>query len=49
MPLVGGATQLAIATVLAAPADEDVIAGVRGKINEMCQAFPLYQDLAARV
>ncbi len=38
-----------IATVLAAPADEDVIAGVRGKINEMCQAFPLYQDLAARV
>ncbi len=37
-----------IVTVLADPADEDMISGVRGKIDEMCQAFPLYQELAAR-
>ena len=37
-----------IVTVLADPTDEDMISGVRGKIDEMCQAFPLYQELAAR-
>ena len=37
-----------IAKVLTDPTDEDMIAGVRGEIDEMCQAFPLYQDLAAR-
>lgn len=38
-----------IVTVLADPTDEDKISGVRGGIGEMCQAFPLYQELAARV
>ena len=37
-----------IAKVLTDPTDEDMIAGVRGEIDEMCQACPLYQDLAAR-
>jgi glycine/serine hydroxymethyltransferase len=37
-----------IAAVLADPTDEDLIRGVRGSIGEMCQAFPLYQELAAR-
>ena len=36
------------ATVLTAPTDEGVIAGVRAEIDEMCLAFPLYQELAAR-
>ncbi len=38
-----------IVTVLADPTDENMISGVRRKIDEMCQAFPLYQELAARV
>ena len=38
-----------IVTVLADPTDENMISGVRGKIDEMCQAFPLYQELAAQV
>ena len=38
-----------IVTVLADPTDENMISGVRGQIDEMCQAFPLYQELAARV
>ena len=37
-----------IVTVLAAPTDEDVISRVRAEIDEMCQTFPLYQELAAR-
>ena len=37
-----------IVTVLGDTTDEDMISGVRGKIDEMCQAFPLYQELAAR-
>jgi glycine hydroxymethyltransferase len=37
-----------IAKVLADPTDQDLIRGVRGSIDEMCQAFPLYQELAAR-
>ncbi len=37
-----------IATVLADPTDEGVIESVRGQIDEMCQSFPLYQELAAR-
>ena len=36
------------ATVLAAPTDGGVIARVRAEIDEMCQAFPLYQELATR-
>ena len=38
-----------IVAVLADPTDENMISGVRGKIDEMCQAFPLYQELAAQV
>jgi len=38
-----------IVTVLADPTDEDKISGVCGGIGEMCQAFPLYEELAARV
>ncbi len=38
-----------IVTVLADPTDENMISSVRGQIDEMCQAFPLYQELAARV
>ena len=37
-----------IATVLADPTDEDVIKGVRDEIDEMCGAYPLYHELAAR-
>ena len=36
-------------TVLADPTNEELIEAVRGEIDEMCQAFPLYQELAARV
>jgi glycine hydroxymethyltransferase len=36
------------AMVLAVPTDEGVIARVRAEIGEMCQDFPLYQELAAQ-
>ena len=35
-----------IAEVLAAPTDEAKIRGVRGKVFEMCEVFPLYPELA---
>ena len=38
-----------ISKVLADPTDGGVIAAVHREIDEMCQAFPLYQELAARV
>ena len=37
-----------IAAVLTDPTDEEVISSVRWEIDEMCQSFPLYQELAAR-
>jgi glycine hydroxymethyltransferase len=36
-----------IAEVLAAPADEGRIAGVRARVFELCEAFPLYAELAS--
>lgn len=35
-----------IARVLESPSSEDVIAGVRQEVHEMCGAFPLYRELA---
>ena len=37
-----------IAYVLEAPSDEGRIAGVRGKVGDLCTAFPLYGGLAGR-
>ncbi|MCP4571830.1 MAG: serine hydroxymethyltransferase [bacterium] len=34
-----------IAEALAAPEDEAVLAGVRQKVEKLCERFPLYQDL----
>ena len=36
-----------IAEVLEAPADEARIRSVRARVEELCEAFPLYQELAA--
>ena len=36
-----------IARVLDAPGDTDVISGVRSEVRELCEAFPLYSELAA--
>jgi glycine hydroxymethyltransferase len=36
-----------ITEVLAAPSDRGRIAGVRASVEELCQAFPLYAELAA--
>jgi len=36
-----------IAEVLSAPADEGRIAGVRGRVLELCEGFPLYAELAS--
>jgi glycine hydroxymethyltransferase len=37
-----------IADILAAPSDEDRIAGVRGGVRDLCSGFPLYTGLAER-
>jgi len=37
-----------IADILAAPSDEDRIAGVRGEVRDLCSSFPLYTGLAER-
>ena len=37
-----------IAEVLDAPADEALLERVRGEVAELCEAFPLYQEMAAR-
>ena len=37
-----------IGSVLAAPADQDLQRRVREEVRELCGAFPLYQELAAR-
>jgi glycine hydroxymethyltransferase len=34
-----------IARVLAAPADEQVLAMVRQEVERLCRSFPLYPDL----
>ena len=34
-----------IAEVLRAPEDAEVSAGVKGKIRELCERFPLYDAL----
>jgi glycine hydroxymethyltransferase len=36
-----------IAEVLSSPADEGRIANVRGRVLELCEAFPLYAELAS--
>ena len=36
-----------IAEVLEAPTDEARIRSVRGRVEELCEAFPLYPELAA--
>src|SRR5687767_9222490 len=38
-----------IAEVLEAPTDEGRIRRVRGRVSELCEAFPLYPELAAAV
>jgi glycine hydroxymethyltransferase len=38
-----------IAEVLDAPTDEARIRKVRGRVSELCEAFPLYPELAAAV
>ena len=35
-----------IAEVLEAPSDEARIGRVRGQVEELCEAFPLYEELA---
>ncbi len=35
-----------IGRVLSAPASEEVIGEVRGEVQELCRAFPLYRELA---
>ena len=37
-----------IADVLTRPADSDAIEGVRGRVSQLCEAFPLYPELANR-
>ena len=32
-----------IADVLESPEDEEVLAGVRGRVLELCREFPLYE------
>ncbi len=36
-----------ISEVLAAPGDEKLLAGMRGRVRELCRSFPLYEELAA--
>ena len=36
-----------IGRVLDSPADEELISGVRSEVRELCNAFPLYSELAA--
>jgi glycine/serine hydroxymethyltransferase len=35
-----------VAEVLEAPTDEDLIAGVRRQVLDLCAAFPLYPELS---
>jgi glycine hydroxymethyltransferase len=35
-----------MAEIVSAPTDQDRIAGVRGRVRELCDAFPLYAELA---
>jgi glycine hydroxymethyltransferase len=42
-PEMGRVAEL-IAEVLAAPEDADVAASVRGRVEELCRRFPLYED-----